>query len=260
VVRIVVSPGGSANLIPWQAAFTAMRPNTIPFAEVELVPSLLMRRPSSPRPAVHPLVVGDPARRHEKEHLKHARAEAHEVARIYGTLAVIGTRARRGTVARLAKSSSPVHLAAHAYFDQAVPLRSGVLLSDGYLTASDLLTVGLLPGLVVISACHAGASSSVAGEERMGFPQAALLAGAEEVIVPLWEVDDETTRTIMVRLHTKLRSGASSSAALAEVLDEARRLGAERRWWAPFQLVTVLSALELSDRPTSLFKSGPLVT
>src|SRR5262249_39065777 len=110
---------------------------------------------------------------------------------------------------------------------------------DGHLTASDMLALPL-DGvtLVTVASCTAARVSADSGREIYGITRSLIYAGAQNVLLPLWEVDDEATT---------LGRAAFYRAALDEPFAEAvRRANGELRqhsvygdqsFWAAFKLV-----------------------
>jgi CHAT domain-containing protein/Tfp pilus assembly protein PilF len=88
---------------------------------------------------------------------------------------------------------------------------------DGFLRASAIYNLDLPASLVVLSACNTGRGESVAGEGVVGLPQAFLAAGATQVIMSLWPIDDLATAQLMkIFYHNYLAKGVSPAAALRE--------------------------------------------
>ena len=58
------------------------------------------------------------------------------------------------------------------------------------LRASEIYGLDLPADLVVLSACDTGRGESVPGEGVVGLPQAFLVAGATQVMMSLWPIDD----------------------------------------------------------------------
>ncbi|HYK01031.1 MAG TPA: CHAT domain-containing protein [Thermoanaerobaculia bacterium] len=61
--------------------------------------------------------------------------------------------------------------------------------------------------LVTISNCSGAGSRTYAGEGLVGLAWAFLLAGAEQVIAALWEVDDDATAKLMDEMYAQIRRG-----------------------------------------------------
>ena len=107
-------------------------------------------------------------------------------------------------------------------------LRSGLALAganklasgdeDGILTA--LEASGLdLDGtkLVVLSACETGVGKVTNGDGVYGLRRALVIAGAESLVMSLWQVDDQATKDLMVGYYKRLAKGESRSSALREI-------------------------------------------
>lgn len=107
-----------------------------------------------------------------------------------------------------------LHLACHGTFRTDNPLFSALQLADGWLTASDLLSMDLNGALVTLSACESGRSHVTGSDELIGFSRAALAAGASSVVVSGWRVDDGTTARLMEHFYAGLLAGLGRAPAL----------------------------------------------
>jgi CHAT domain-containing protein len=95
-----------------------------------------------------------------------------------------------------------VHYAGHAGFDERQPLRSGLVLSDGLLTAEQLFAAGEAAAtLVTLSGCETGLNGVASGDEIVGLTRAFLYAGVPTLLTSLWRVDDLTTLQLMTRFY-----------------------------------------------------------
>jgi CHAT domain-containing protein len=95
-------------------------------------------------------------------------------------------------------------------------LRSGN--EDGILTA--LEASGLDLGgtkLVVLSACETGVGKVTNGEGVYGLRRALVIAGAESLVMTLWQVDDLATRDLMAGYYARLEKGSGRSSALRDI-------------------------------------------
>lgn len=91
-------------------------------------------------------------------------------------------------------------------------------LQDGLLRASEIYKLKLPAELVVLSACGTGLGPRVRGEGPMGLSRAFFHAGAERVLVSMWNVEEEATEQLMTRfyramLHDKLPPSDALQAA-----------------------------------------------
>lgn len=141
-----------------------------------------------------------------------------------------------------------VHFATH-HKSGTDPGRTGLVLSrfdeqghpiDGLLRTTEVYNLHLPVELVVLSACGTGLAEEVRGEGPMGLPRAFLHAGAERVVVSLWDVEDGATAELMTRFYRGMLKGGLSP---AEALRAAQvSMASEPKWrsprhWAPFILL-----------------------
>ncbi len=94
-------------------------------------------------------------------------------------------------------------------------LRSGLVMSDSILTAYDVshLTFKNLR-LVTLSACGSGLGDIGKGEGVFGLQRAFKQAGAQSIMMTLWDVDDYMTYRFMKHFYKKVSSGYSMQKAL----------------------------------------------
>src|SRR5207244_12950237 len=91
--------------------------------------------------------------------------------------------------------------------------------NDGALQAWEIYSqLHLKAELVVLSACETGRGENVASEGIVGLTRALQYAGARSVLASLWKVADESTATLMVAFHRKLRQGLAKDEALRQAL------------------------------------------
>ncbi|HVS00434.1 MAG TPA: CHAT domain-containing tetratricopeptide repeat protein, partial [Thermoanaerobaculia bacterium] len=134
-----------------------------------------------------------------------------------------------------------VHFATHGILDTAYPELSGLLLSrvdrqgrpaNGFLRAHEIADLRLAADLVVLSACRTALGKEIRGEGLVGLTQAFLDAGADGVLVSLWQVEDRATAELMRRLYEgMMREGMSPAAALRQAQVALWR---GRDWQAPY--------------------------
>jgi CHAT domain-containing protein len=141
-----------------------------------------------------------------------------------------------------------IHFASHGFIDESHPERSGILFSrtpnsneDGVLQMSEILRLKLNADLVTLSACSTGLGKLVNGEGFLGLTRAFFYAGARNVTVSLWNVNDSATSTLMKSYYQNLNRGLTKNAALRQAKLTLLR-GSNASWrhpyfWAPFILV-----------------------
>lgn len=139
---------------------------------------------------------------------------------------------------------SVVHFACHGYFDTQNYQMSSIVFSevsspleqrgedDGYMTLSEASLLNLNAKLVNLSACQTGLAQLRKGEGMTGLTRSFLVAGAKNVGVTLWSVDDEATCEFMTRMYSKVKDlGYTYQEAYAEVKTEFRK---DKKWNSPY--------------------------
>ena len=114
-----------------------------------------------------------------------------------------------------------LHLATHGFVNKENPEYSGVVLpsdsksnENGFLYIGEVYSLNLRSDLITLSACETGLGKIVGGEGIIGFSRSFLYAGAKNIIVSLWPVDDEATQKLMVSFYEKLIENNSKSRSL----------------------------------------------
>ena len=108
---------------------------------------------------------------------------------------------------------------------------------DGILTAKEISRLdfqGL--DLVVLSACQTGLGE-VTGEGVFGLQRGFKKAGAQTIIMSLWEVDDYATRLLMTEFFKGLTAGKSKREAFLSALNYVKAKNSDPKYWAAFVMV-----------------------
>ncbi len=113
--------------------------------------------------------------------LPHARRQAEELGRIFGDDAVVRLGSDATSTALDADlglgPARLVHFGCHGTFVHDAPLRSGITLADGDLTAEHILHRSLRADLVTLSACESGVNARHPGDELVGLTRSLIYAG-----------------------------------------------------------------------------------
>lgn len=116
-----------------------------------------------------------------------------------------------------------IHFATHGFLDELHPGRSGILLSrspeseeDGMLQTGEIMRLKMNADIVTLSACSTGLGKIVNGEGVLGLTRAFFYAGAKNVAVSLWNVNDSATATLMESFYRNLHRGLPKREALRQ--------------------------------------------
>jgi len=174
-----------------------------------------------------------------------------------------------------AKKMPVIHLATHGFFLQDIKdnreererlerlggkkafenplLRSGLILAggnnawtgkpvegveNGILFADDVAKMNLVgTELVVMSACETGLGTVDNSEGVFGLQRAFKLAGAQTLIMSLWEVNDEATSVMMNEFYRNWLSGKSKKEAFKAAQNKVRDEYESPFYWAAFVMM-----------------------
>jgi CHAT domain-containing protein len=163
------------------------------------------------------------------------------LTRIYGPAAsrvYVGAEASEDVLKAEAGKYRVLHLAAHGVLNDASPMYSHVVLSqgggareDGLLEAWEMMNLDLQADLVVLSACETARGRFGAGEGVIGMTWALFVAGAPTLVVSQWKVESVSTTELMIEFHRSLKGGAGKSEAMRHA---AVKVMADRRYEHPF--------------------------
>lgn len=189
-------------------------------------------------------------------------------AQNWNTLVLTGINASEDTLRKI-KSPKVLHLATHGYFmnqdtrtdavgfaaaraDKNPALRSMLFLkgaentlegefigrNDGILTAYEAAVLPLEgTELVVLSACNTGLGQIQNGEGVYGLQRAFRIAGAQSLIMSLWEVEDAATVLLMTSFYDNWTSGMSKTAAFRKAQLTLKAKYPQPFYWGSFILV-----------------------
>ncbi len=109
---------------------------------------------------------------------------------------------------------------------------------DGILTAYEVMNLDLSnTDLVVLSACETGLGKVENGEGVYGLQRSFLQAGARNILISLWKVDDLVTQELMVKFYRYLFQANSEREALKLAQLELMKTSPDPMRWGGFILV-----------------------
>ena len=141
-----------------------------------------------------------------------------------------------------------LHLATHAFASDTTEGRAGIAFhpeadagsnEDGILYSEEIYGLNLGNELVVLSACETGTGEVRTGEGIIGLSRAFQYAGAENLLVSLWSVEDRSTAQLMISFYERLQNGNSAAGALQSAKQTLINTPsyAHPRYWSSFVFI-----------------------
>jgi len=154
-----------------------------------------------------------------------------------------------------------IHISTHGFFNDTVALQESMFQSglffaganrywsndtlecapgqeDGILRAAEISTLNLSGcNLVVLSACETGLGFSDSSEGVYGLQRAFKLAGARQILMSLWDVDDRATTILMTEFYKNLLDGKTTDEALEISKKKVRNDYPSPEVWGAFVLM-----------------------
>ena len=112
---------------------------------------------------------------------------------------------------------------------------------DGILNALEIAQMDLRGlDMVVLSACQTALGDVVNGEGVFGLQRGFKKAGAQSILMSLWEVDDDVTQLLMTEFYRGWTSGMTKTAALRNAQAIVKQKYPDPQHWAAFILLDAL--------------------
>lgn len=230
--HLYVVPGGVDAAL---ALATGVRPSSngavIESIGISFLPyagALLRRGERSKGP---PLVVADP-----NSNLPFARREGEAVAHLFPEGRFLsGETAKRSEVLASMNNARVFHFAGHGEVRSEQPWDAHLKLAgDETLSLEELLIARPRAGVVVLSGCDTGKQGKLSASERVGLPEAFLLAGAHAILATDRKVNDEDASRFIRRFYD---AGGADHPGPAFQRAAVASLRENDRVWEAFRLV-----------------------
>ena len=149
----------------------------------------------------------------------------------------VGQDATENVLRTKGPTSRNIHIATHGRFRQDNPMFSAIRLGGSSLSLFDLYQLRLPVELITLSGCSTGLNVVAAGDELIGLARGLLHAGAQSLILSLWDVHDKSTAEFMTAFYGFLRLGKTKAEALQASILQLKSSYPHCYQWAPFILV-----------------------
>ncbi len=238
--HFVVIPHGCLHALPFHALLdrNALAGPTLLMDRVTIsyAPSASVYtwcRKSTPADSSRALVLGIP-----DAAAPSIREEAATVADLLpGSRLFLGSTATREILWQIGPECRFIHIATHGLFRKDNPMFSSIRLGNTDLHPADFYSLRLSARLVTLSGCGTGLNAIVGGDEILGLVRGLLYAGAQAVLVSLWDISDAVTAHFMSVFYRELMEAPSISAALRKTMQSIRATHSNPYYWAPFVLI-----------------------
>jgi CHAT domain-containing protein/tetratricopeptide (TPR) repeat protein len=233
--HLIIAPHGFLHYLPFHALFDGERYLGDRFS-ISYTPSAsvyYLCSTKNPRTTAGALVLGvpDPSAPHILDEVKAVSSVLSNAEVFTGAEATLEVLREKGAHCRL------VHIATHGWFRQDNPMFSSISLGNSRLSLFDLYQLDLPAELVTLSGCGTGLNVVVGGDELLGLVRGLLYAGAQGVLVTLWDVNDQSTAEFMKLFYEHLKTNPNKAQAVQHATAEIRKKYAHPFYWAPFVLV-----------------------
>jgi CHAT domain-containing protein len=149
----------------------------------------------------------------------------------------VGEDAGESVLRSKGPTSHMIHIATHGRFRQDNPMFSAIRMGDSFLSLFDLYQLRLPVELITLSGCSTGLNVVAAGDELMGLARGLLHAGAQSLVLSLWDVHDKSTAEFMSAFYHGLRQGKPKAKALQGAMLKLKSSYPHCYQWAPFILM-----------------------
>jgi CHAT domain-containing protein len=132
---------------------------------------------------------------------------------------------------------SIIHIATHGMASGLVFAGANSGYTSGILTADEITHMDLRgTSLVVLSACSTGLGKAT-HEGVFGLQRAFKKAGAQSIVMTLWDIEDEVTEYMMEAFYRGLTSGSDVESAFSGAITATRKKYPDPRRWSAFILL-----------------------
>jgi len=233
--HLVIVPHGPLHYVPFQALYDGasylIDEFTISYAPSASIFSLCQNKP--PHEGRSSLVFGVPG-----ENAPEILEEVQAVAALLPSASLfVGPEATLERLKDCGPRSRFIHLATQGEFRQDNPLFSGIRLGDARLNLYDLDQLQLRAELVTLSGCATGMDAVASGDELLGLVRGLFHAGAQTLLLSLWNVHDRSATEFMATFYRNVEAGQTKPVALQQAMIEMREKRPHPYYWAPFFLV-----------------------
>src|SRR5437762_3228109 len=165
----------------------------------------------------------------------------HEIRSLSAILPCPQTYLGSSATEQVLRSEGPrsriVHIATHGNFRRDNPIFSAIRLGSSHLSVYDMYRLQLPAELITLSGCATGLNVVAAGDELIGLARGLFQAGAQSLLLSLWDVHDQSTADFMAAFYQQLTQGKDKANSLRQAMLQLRERYPHPCQWAPFVLM-----------------------
>lgn len=232
--QLLIVPYGALHLAPihalWDGAHHLLERHEIHYAPSASVEVLRRHRAQSAAPvSLAAFALREPS-------IPQAEAEVRAAAQHFSHAQLfVDDAAQLDQVRAAAANGDVLHFATHGLFRPDNPFFSALKLADGWIDVRTIYRLPLQARLVVLSACESGAVQVQGADEAIGLVRGFLAAGAQALVVSLWNVHDASAAQIMTDFYAGLmQRRMTPAAALRAAQRHAIQTERHPYFWAPY--------------------------
>ena len=167
------------------------------------------------------------------------------------TKVFLSEKATEKNFKKFVSSSNIIHLSTHSFLYNNQPLivfsNSDKANNDGLLERGEITQLNLNADMVVLSSCKSGLGKIDKSEGVLGMQKAFFDAGANSVVVSLWDVNDKYTSILMKDFYNFLSEGYDKTSALRMAKKKfIKNTSSNPYYWAAFILAGNTSKLNIN--------------
>ncbi len=276
--RIIISPSGSLNRIPFSALFknenrsiddmliahhaVSYTPSASLFCQLrmmennQIIRNALLVAPKFEKQQYNADLL---AMRSALGELTFNIPEVEMASTFMNNKALINEEATKEAILKELKGVDLIHFATHAKSNNDDPSKSYVAFysndnsndEENLLFLDDLSKLHLSAKLVVLSACETGLGKIFKGEGSMSLANACFYAGSQSVVATSWSVQDKASFDIMSSFYKYLDEGLPKDKALQsaqlDYLNSSSLAFRNPYYWAGFSVIGNTNPLQFSN-------------
>jgi hypothetical protein len=251
--RLLVSPHDRLGALPIHAADAGRDWLPIDRWPVLYIPTLaLLPLRRERKPAQRVLLVGSPSNGFGDSTLEEIDRELETIGSAWEA-----ARPRQVTTTIVREHESPeavgagiqswgdceyIHAACHGQFPDGRPLDAALRLGTDAVRASEFFATSLRARLVSLSACslgHQERGGILVGDEWVGLYAPLFYAGAEKLLVSVWDAYSREAAEFMIAVHERIAAGARPAEAFFAAVTTMRGMSLPLPLWANWYLAGV---------------------